>query len=256
VTIITNPLFYVLAIPAVIALGLSKGGFAGVGQMATPMLALVMPPLEAAAIMLPIMIVQDANAVWVYRKDWSGRIVAIVLPGAVAGVTIAGFTAAYISDNAVRVFIGGFTLLFVAYSFIGMLLVPREPAKPGVVAGVIWGAISGFTTTICQAGGPPYQMYVLSLKLPKMTYVGTTAIVFAAMNWMKVVPYVALGQFTTKGLGTSLVLLPLAIAANWLGFWLVRVTPQELFYRVTLVIMALISAELAREGVLGIWHGH
>ena len=254
-TIITDPIFYLLAIPAVIALGLSKGGFAGVGQMATPLLALVMPPLEAAAIMLPIMIVQDANAVWVYRKDWSGRIVAIVLPGAVAGVTIAGFTAAYISDDAVRVFIGGFTVAFVVYSFIGMLRVPREPKKPGVAAGVIWGTIAGFTTTICQAGGPPYQMYVLGLRLPKMTYVGTTAMVFAAMNWMKVVPYVALGQFSTTGLSTSLALLPLAIAANLLGFWLVRVTPQALFYKITLVIMLVISIELAREGVVGMWPG-
>jgi len=74
VTVITDPLFYVLAVPAVVALGLSKGGFSGVGQMATPMLALVMPPLEAAAIMLPIMLVQDGFALWVYRKEWNGRI--------------------------------------------------------------------------------------------------------------------------------------------------------------------------------------
>jgi uncharacterized membrane protein YfcA len=255
VTVITDPLFYALAIPAVIALGLSKGGFAGVGQMATPMLALVMPPLEAAAIMLPIMIVQDANAVWVYRKDWSRRIFAIVIPGAVAGVGIAWLVAAHISDAAVRVFIGVTTIAFVVYSFIGMLQVPRETKKPGVAAGVFWGALSGFTSTICQAGGPPYQMYVLSLKLPKMTFVGTTAMVFAAMNWMKVVPYVALGQFSTKGLGTSLALLPLAIAANLLGFWLVRVTPQALFYKITLVIMLLISIELTREGVTELWHG-
>ena len=254
-TVILDPIFYVLAIPAVIALGLSKGGFAGVGQMATPMLALVMPPLEAAAIMLPIMIVQDANAVWVYRKDWSRRIVAIIIPGAIAGVAIAWLVAAHISDDAVRVFIGGFTIAFVAYSVIGMLRVPREAQKPGVPAGVIWGAIAGFTSTICQAGGPPYQMYVLGLRLPKMTYVGTTAMVFAAMNWMKVVPYFALGQFSTTGLGTSLALLPLAIAANLLGFWLVRVTPQALFYKITLVIMLLISIELTREGVVGIWHG-
>ena len=254
-TIITNPLFYALAIPAVIALGLSKGGFAGVGQMATPMLALVMPPLEAAAIMLPIMIVQDATAVWVYRKDWSGRIVAIVLPGSVAGIAIAGLVAAQISEAAVRVFIGVTTIAFVAYSFINMLRVPREAKKPGVAAGVIWGALSGFTSTICQAGGPPYQMYVLGLKLPKMTYVGTTAIVFAATNWLKVIPYFALGQFSTKGLGTSLALLPLAIVSNMLGFWLVRVTPQEIFYRVTLIIMLLISIELTREGMGSLLHG-
>jgi hypothetical protein len=254
-TVILDPLFYALAIPAVIALGLSKGGFAGVGQMATPMLALVMPPLEAAAIMLPIMIVQDANAVWVYRKDWSLRVVAIFIPGVIVGVTAGGLLAAYISDAAVRVFIGVTTIAFVAYSFIGMLRVPREPTTPGVPAGVFWGALSGFTSTICQAGGPPFQMYVLSLKLPKMTYVGTTALTFAIMNWLKVVPYVALGQFSTKGLGTSLALLPLAIAANLLGFWLVRVTPQALFYKITLVIMLLISIELTREGGLELLRG-
>jgi uncharacterized membrane protein YfcA len=248
VTIITDPLFYALAIPAVIALGLSKGGFAGVGQMATPMLALVMPPLEAAAIMLPIMIVQDANAVWVYRKDWNRRVVAIVIPGAIIGIGAAWLLAAYISEAAVRIFIGVTTIAFVTYSFIGMLRIPREARYPGVAAGVFWGSLSGFTSTICQAGGPPYQMYVLGLRLPKMTYVGTNAMVFAIINWLKVVPYFALGQFTTEGIGTSLALLPLALAANLFGFWLVRVTPQEIFYKVTLVIMLLISIELTREG--------
>lgn len=247
--IITDPLFYALAIPAVIALGLSKGGFAGVGQMATPMLALVMPPLEAAAIFLPIMIVQDMNAVWVYRKAWSRRVVAIVIPGAIIGIGVAWVLAAYISDAAVRIFIGFTTIAFVAYSFIGMMRVPREAKHPGVAAGVFWGSLSGFTSTICQAGGPPYQMYVLGLKLPKMTYVGTTAVVFAFINALKVVPYFALGQFTTSGLGTSLVLLPLAIAANFLGFWLVRITPQEIFYKITLVLMLLISLELTRAGL-------
>jgi uncharacterized membrane protein YfcA len=254
VTIITDPLFYALAIPAVVALGLSKGGFAGVGQMATPLLALVMPPLEAAAIMLPIMIVQDMNAVWVYRRDWNGRILAIVIPGALVGIAAAGWLAAYISESAVRVFIGVTTIVFVIYSFTVMMRVPRPASAGSVPAGIFWGALSGFTSTICQAGGPPYQMYVLSQKLPKMLYVGTTAVFFATMNAAKVVPYVALGQFSTKGLGTSLVLLPLAIATNQLGFWLVRRVSQELFYKITLILMLLISIELTREGVLQLWH--
>jgi hypothetical protein len=255
VTIITNPLFYALAIPAVIALGLSKGGFVGVGQMATPVLALVMPPLEAAAIMLPLMIVQDLNAVWVYRKDWNARIVAIVVPGAAIGVGAAWALAAHISDSGVRVFIGVTTIAFVLYNWIGPKKLADEAGKPDVAAGVFWGSISGFTSTICQAGGPPYQMYVLRLNLPKMVYVSTNAFVFAILNWMKVVPYVALGQFSTRGMATSAVLLPLAIAANLLGFWMVRITPQEVFYRITLVIMFLISLELVRSGVTGILHG-
>ena len=95
---------------------------------------------------------------------------------------------------------------------------------------------------------------VLARRLPKMTFVGTSAIFFAAMNWLKVAPYVALGQFSAKGLATSLVLVPLALATNQLGFWLVRRTPQALFYRITMVLMFLISIELVREGALDLMH--
>ena len=253
-TIITDPLFYALAVPAVIALGLSKGGFSGVGQMATPLLALVMPPLEAAAIFLPIMILQDATAVWVYRKDWDGRILAIVIPGALIGIAAAGFLAAYISNAAVRVFIGAITIAYVLWTWSARFRVPRETAKPGLLAGTFWGMLSGFTTTIAQAGGPPYQIYVMAQKLPKMTFVGTTAIFFAVMNWLKVIPYLALGQFSWKGLGTSLALMPLAILTNQLGFWLVRRVSQEAFFRITLLLMFAISIELTREGILEIWY--
>ena len=254
-TIITDPLFYLLAVPAVVALGLSKGGFAGAGLVATPLLALVMPPLEAAAIMLPIMIVQDATSVWVYRKEFNRRILTIMIPGAVVGIALAGWLAAYISDAAVRVFIGVTTIAFVLYSWIGAARIAREAGSASVPGGVFWGALSGFTSTICQAGGPPYQMYVLSQKLPKMEFVGTNAIFFATMNWLKVIPYFALGQFSTAGLGTSLALLPLAIATNLVGFWLVRITPQELFYKIMLLIMMLISIELTRSGAIDIWRG-
>ena len=253
VTIITDPLFYALALPAVVALGLSKGGFAGVGQTALPMLALVMPPLEAAAIFLPIMIVQDWTAVWVYRREWDKRVLAIMIPGALLGIGGAGLVAAYISDAAVRIFIGVTTILFVAYNWFGMTRVARPATRGGIAAGVIWGALSGFTSTISQAGGPAYQIYVLSQKMPKMVFVGTTAVFFAVMNIFKLVPYVALGQFSTKGLGTSLVLLPLAILTNQLGFWLVRRVSQELFYKITLILMVFISIELTREGVMQVW---
>lgn len=251
VTIITDPWFYLLAIPAVTALGLSKGGFAGIGQMATPMLALVMPPLEAAAILLPIMILQDATAVWVYRKEWDGRVLAVMIPGALAGVAAGGLLAAFISNDAVLVFVGLGTIAFVVRYWIARWRVPRERAKPGAAAGVFWGAVSGFTSTIAQAGGPPYQIYAMAQKLPKMVFVGTSAIFYATLNCSKVVPYVALGQFSTQGLGTSLALVPLAIATNQLGFWLIRRVSQETFYRITLVLMFLISIELTRVGAMG-----
>ncbi len=254
-TVITDPLFYALAVPAVVVLGLSKGGFSGVGQMALPIMALALPPLEAAAIMLPIMIVQDIAALWVYREDWNGRILVTMVPGAMLGVAAAGLMAAHISNAAVRVLIAIFTLAFVLYNWIGPTRVAKEADSANLVGGVFWGALSGFTSTICQAGAPPYQMYVLSQRLQKMTFVGTTAIFFASVNWLKIVPYVALGQFSATGLRTSLVLLPLAIATNWLGFWLVRITPHELFFRITHALLFLISLELLRSGIAGILHG-
>jgi hypothetical protein len=255
VTAINDPLFYVLAVPAVVALGLSKGGFAGVGQMATPMLALVMPPLEAAAIMLPIMIVQDCFALWVYRKDWNGRVLTVVIPGVIIGIGVAWVLASYISDAAVRVFIGVTTIAYVLYTWIGPARVARKTGNANTVVGVFLGAVSGFTSTLCQAGAPPYQMYALSQNLSKMTFVGTSAIFFATMNWFKVVPYFALGQFSTKGFATSLVLLPLAIITNQIGFWVVRITPTVVFYRVTMIILFLISLELTRSGMTDILRG-
>lgn len=253
--IIADPMFYALAVPAVVALGLSKGGFAGMGQMATPLLALTMPPLEAAAIFLPIMIVQDAAAMWVYRKEWDGRVLAIMIPGALVGIGVAWALAAHISDAAVRISVAVITITFVLYSWIGPNRVEREIGSAKVGAGLFWGALSGFTTTICQAGGPPYQIYVLALRQSKMVFIGTSAIFFAVMNWLKVIPYAALGQFSAKGLATSAVLLPLAILTNQLGFWLVRVTPQKLFYQITLGFMLAISLALLRSGVLQVMHG-
>jgi uncharacterized membrane protein YfcA len=155
----------------------------------------------------------------------------------------------------VRVYIGVTTISFVLYHWIGPARMAREVGHPNVAAGVFWGAMAGFTSTLCQAGGPPFQMYVLSRKLAKMTFVGTTAIFFATTNALKVVPYFALGQFSIKGLATSLLLLPLAMATNMLGFWVVRITPQVLFYKITLVLMFVISIELVRSGMTDILRG-
>ncbi len=251
--IIADPLFYALAVPAVLALGLSKGGFAGVGQAALPLLALAIPPFQAGAIMIPIMIAQDAFALWVYRKDWNGRILAIMIPGAAIGVIAAWALAAHISDAMVRIFIGAITLAFVAFNVIGARRVAKEAqkdfGKPGVPGGMFWGAMSGFSSTICQAGGPPYQIYVLRLASPKWCSCRPTSISSRSLNWLKVGPFYALGQFTTTTLLTSAALLPLALAFNQLGFWLVRRVPEKVFFRIIMVLMALVSLELLRSGV-------
>lgn len=241
-TFITDPIFYLAAIPAVTFLGMSKGGFAGVGMMATPLLALVLPPLQAAAILLPILLLQDVISVFVYRRDWDARNIKVMLPGAMIGVSAAWVLAAHVSDAHVRLAVGLLALGFVVTHWFGRR--PAAAARPVVPRGIFWGGVSGFTSMLCQAGGPPFQVYVMPQRLEKMTFVGTMAIFFAAINLMKVIPYFSLGQFSTVGFATSVALVPLAIVANFLGIWLVRITPTMLFYKLTYVLMFLISLAL------------
>jgi uncharacterized membrane protein YfcA len=252
-SIAADPVFYAVAVPAVFALGVSKGGFAGVGVIAAPMLAMVIPPLQGAAILLPILITQDAISVWVYRRDWDGWNLKVMLPGAVIGTCIAWVLAAHVSDAAVRLVIGLIGLGFVLSNWFGPT--SAEPRRPRAASGVFWGVIAGFTSTLSQAGGPPFQVHVLPQRLPKLTLVGTYTIFFAILNLLKIVPYFQLGQFSRENFLLSAILFPLAIASNFLGIWLVRRTPTHLFYRIAYVLVLLISLELVRSGGLEIWRG-
>jgi uncharacterized protein len=197
--LITDPWFYVFACPAVIFLGLSKGGFSGIGMVATPLLALVMPPLEAAAILLPIILLQDALSTWIYGREWDPWNLKVLLPGAALGVGAAWLLAAHVSDAAVRLVVGLIALVFALHAWIGRGQTDMRPA-PRPALGIASGGLAAFTSTLIQIGAPPYYAFVLPQRLAKMLYVGTTVWFFAAINVMKVAPYVGLGQFSGAGL--------------------------------------------------------
>jgi uncharacterized membrane protein YfcA len=243
-----DPLFWIVATIAVTLLGLAKGGFTGVGMVATPLLALIIPPLQAVAIMLPILLLQDVISVWAYRHHWDAWNLKVLIPGGLIGVAAAGLLAAWVPDAAVRLAVGVIGTTFVLWRWFG-------PAggdigmRPSAASGVFWGAMSGFTSALANAGAPPMQLHLMPQHLPKLIFAGTATMYFAATNLAKVGPFFILGQFTGDNLITSAALFPLAIATNFLGLWLVRVTPQETFYKIIYVITLLISLELIRSGV-------
>jgi hypothetical protein len=251
--VITDPIFYALAFPAVTFLGLGKGGFAGVGMMAAPLLALYIPPLQAAAIMLPILLCQDVISVWTYRRDWDSWNIKVLVVGAVFGLGAAWAFAAYVSDASIRLIVGLIGISFVFNAWFGRG--PKAVRPPTAAGGMFWGAASAFTSTLIQAGAPPFQMFVLPQHMAKMTLVGTTTIFFALVNVMKVAPYLGLGQFSTETLSASAVLLPIAVAANFLGIWLVRVTPVELFYRIAYWLVLFMSVALIWQASATLLHG-
>jgi uncharacterized membrane protein YfcA len=249
--VITDPIFWYVAIPAVIALGLSKGGFSGIGAMATPLLALVVSPVQAAGVLLPILLAQDAVTVWAYRRTWDRWNLAVMVPGLVLGVALGWLMAAFVSDAYVRIAVGTIAAGFTVNHWLGRMPAPAG-GRPPIHKGVFWGGAAGFTTFLAHAGGPPFQVYVVPHRLDRDTFVGTLSIFFALSNVLKVGPYFALGQLSPVNMTTALALLPLAVAANFGGVWLVRRTPVGVFYKVTYILMFLVGLELVREGVVAL----
>jgi uncharacterized membrane protein YfcA len=237
-------LFFALAVPAVILLGLSKGGFAGLGALSLPIMALVISPLRAAAILLPVMIVQDVVGVWAFRRSWSGYVLGWMLPGAIIGIALAWRFAASVRESAVLGLVGAISLLFGCYRLLTDRRAIAAPARSPGWVGTLFGVASGFTSQIAHAGQPPFQVWVLPRHLERDTLVGTTAIFFAATNWLKVPAYWALGQFTRANLIASALLVPVAFVSTLAGVWLVRRVSPARFYSAIYALMVLVGAKL------------
>ncbi len=250
---ISDPIFYLAAIPAVILMGLAKGGFAGIGVLAVPLMALTVSPVLAASITLPILIVQDLVSVWAFRKAWDRGILVIMLPAAAIGIGLGWALAAMVKPAAVELAVGLISMTFATQRLVQSR---REvaPTPPETIPwrGVLAGIAAGFTSQVAHAGGPPFQLYVLPRQLPRDTFIGTSALFFAVVNWMKVPAYWSLGQFTRQALTTAAVLLPLAVASTYAGVWLVRRVPAERFYRLIYGLLVLVGGKLVWDGAAGL----
>jgi uncharacterized membrane protein YfcA len=246
--VITDPLFYLAAIPAVMIMGLAKGGFAGISILSVPLLALVVSPVQAASITLPILIVQDVVSVWVFRRAWDGRSLVILLPSALFGIILGYLLAAYVSAAAVELVIGVISIVFGArWLWIHWSGVVR-PHGSSDVAGLAWGTVSGFTSQIAHAGGVPFQLYMLPKRLERDVLIGTSSLYFAAVNWMKVPAYMALGQFTRANMATSAALFPLAVIATIVGAKVIRRISSDRVYVIFYILLVLVGLKLTWDG--------
>ncbi len=243
--------FYALAIPAVILLGLAKGGFAGMGALSLPMLTFAIDPVRAAAILLPILIAQDVVGVWAFRRTVDWKLLGWMMPGAVLGIWLGYAFAANVSPLGVMAAVGAISMIFGAYRlWAARHAAPRDAARWPLWVGSLFGIASGFTSQIAHAGQPPFQLWVLPRKLDRDVLIGTTALFFAAINWIKVPAYAALGQFTRANLLTAAALLPLALASTIAGVWLVRRIAPERFYTAIYWLMILVGGALIWEALL------
>jgi uncharacterized protein len=243
--------FWVAAVVAAMLVGAGKGGIPVVGMLGVPVLALVISPVTAAGLLLPVYVVSDIFGLWAYRRAFDRRVLAIVLPGAVVGITVGWATATMVSVAAVTALIGAIGVVFA----LNLLLRHRgevTPRRAEVAPGLFWGAVTGFTSFVSHAGAPPWQVYVLPLGLPKAVYAGTATIAFAVINAVKLLPYWHLGQLSTGNLHVAALLFLPAALAVFAGVRLVRWLPEKLFFRIVTWSLLAISLKLVWDGLRGL----
>ncbi|WP_210541917.1 sulfite exporter TauE/SafE family protein [Rhodoferax sp. PAMC 29310] len=246
--LITDPYFYAVTIPAVLLLGVSKSGFgAGFGSLAVPMMALAVTVPDAAAILMPVLLVMDILGMAAFRKDFDMKLLRFLLPWGLVGIAIGALLFKVLDSHTVAGMVGVFTLLFLAQR---LLFPPTlDSPHPPKWLGAILTATSGFTSFIAHAGGPPISAYVIPMRLSPVKYTATMAFFFFVINLSKWIPYAWLGLLDTRNMATSLVLLPIAPIGVWIGVGLARRISRVLFYRFLYTGMALTGIKLIWDAV-------
>ena len=246
--LITDLSFYLVAIPAVLLLGISKSGFgAGFGSLAVPLMALAVTVPQAAAILMPVLLLMDLLGIAAFRKSFDRQLLKFLLPCSLLGVVVGAFLFKLLDPRVVAGIVGVFTLLFLAQR----LLFPPRPdsAPPPRWVGALLTITSGFTSFVAHAGGPPLNAYVIPLRLPPALFTGTLAFLFFFVNLAKWVPYAWLGLLDMRNMSTSLALMPFAPIGVWMGVRIARRIKPQLFYRLIYTGMFLTGCKLVWDAV-------
>jgi uncharacterized membrane protein YfcA len=242
----SDPHFLAAALPGALIAGISKGGFgSGAAFVAVPLMALVVEPGVALAVMLPVLMLVDASVLRPYWGRWSAPEARLLILGGLPGVALAAALWRVAPADLFRLLIGAVALGFVAWRLRGRVPVRRpDRPPPGTATGLAVGAVAGFTSFVSHAGGPPLAVYLLARGLPKTGYQATTVLVFWAVNIAKAAAFATLGLFTAQTLAASAALAPVAVLGALLGVRAHRLVPERAFFAVTYVLLTAAGAKL------------
>nr|WP_319390671.1 sulfite exporter TauE/SafE family protein [uncultured Cohaesibacter sp.] len=246
----TDTLFLLLA---AFMVGLSKGGLASAAAIAVPMLALFMNPVKAAATLLPVYIITDWIGVWLYRRNFSRRNVAILVPSLLFGVFIATIITPYTPEAVLLIFTGCIGLWFCARAWLKRK--DEGKAEAHILPGIFWGTLTGIASFITHSGGPPSQAYLLPQKLPKLEFAGTIALTFAVGNLVKLPAYYAIGQMEGLNWGLIAQLAAAGIVGTLVGRYLTRILPEAIYMRVIQILLFALSCILFVRGMMDLTSG-
>ena len=239
-----NSLFFISVVPAIILYGIAKSGLGGsISLISVPLMTVVMPLQQALAIILPILIFSDMIAVYRFRKEFNLNIMKLIVPFAAVGIIIGSLTFSYFSENLLKFIVGIMGFLFAGYYF----LVKKEktiPAKQNFLKGAICSSIAGFSSFCVHSGGTPTSLYLLPLRLKKEIYVGTRVIFFCFVNLLKLPLYIYLSMVNFDTLYQSISLFPLAVIGIFIGYKLLKIIKENLFYNIIYALILASSTKL------------
>ena len=233
---------------AVLLLGLAKGGFGGVGApVALPIMSLGLPVEVAIGVLLPVLLTIDVVNVANHRRQADYRTIALALPGAALGVGLGAYLIYAVPGHLVGAGVGVIAILFAVQSLTrrgaGSARLPRWMAVP-------FGALSGLTSSLAHAGGPPIHIYLLARGYDPMRFTGTANLFMASVNLLKIWPFIAVGAMSAGTFAITLWLMPLAALAAVGGYLVARRLPARVFKYAVNGLMIAAGAKLILDAVL------
>ena len=240
--------FWAAAVLASFCVGMAKGGVPMISAIGVPVMSLVMSPVLAAGLLLPIYIVADMLGLYAYRRNFDARVLKIMMVAMPIGVLIGYLTSARVPESAVTLVVGLIGFWFAAATLLRRRATDTPPQPARWRPGLFWGTITGFTSFVSHSGAAPYQVYTLPLGMDKLTFAGTVTIAFAYINIVKLIPYYALGQLSVENLRVAAVLAIPAIIGVLVGVRLVKVLPEKLFFQIVVWALLLLSLRLMWSG--------
>ena len=241
-------IFYLMTAFVGFLIGLAKGGLGGlIGTLATPLMSLVMPPSQVVGLLLPLLMFADVFAVASYWKRWKGRLVLLLLPGGILGVTVATFFITRAPTRELRIALAIIVLLFTLYKIFELPITRRLIYAPRDWHGLLAGTAAGFSSALAHAGGPPIGIYLLLQKLTPVEFNASSALFFAILNWIKVPYYFYANLFDFKRLLQVLFLLPVIPLGVLVGRWMANRINRQLFEKIVVVLLILAAILLLVE---------
>jgi len=245
--------FYALAAFAVLIIGISKSGFGtGLGVLGVPLMALVIPPSQAAAILLPLHCILGIINVVHYRTLFDRKTISILLPAALLGIVIGALSFRFMSDAHIRVLLGIISVIFAANYLVGLKNKGYKKSKPTKFHGNLWGTIAGFTSFSVHAGALPLNIYLIPQRMDKSVFVGTSVVLFTILNFVKLIPYALLGQLNGSNLLISLSLIPIIPLGFGMGIFFHKRVNERQFYILAILFFLVAGLKLLYEGIMAL----